>query len=126
MHEMPYTQAMIEMALKESHGKPIKAIRLAVGQMSAIVPSSMEFFFDVLSKESPALDGARLIFETVPMELTCQECGHRHNTAAGPDIMARQALAKALAAGCPSCRSKAQKVTGGMGVDLAGIELAGD
>jgi hydrogenase nickel incorporation protein HypA/HybF len=66
MHEMPFTQAILELALEKAEGRRIRSIHLRVGWMSAIVPRSVEVFFDHLSKGSPA-EGATLHFEMTPI-----------------------------------------------------------
>ena len=54
MHEMAVTQAMLNMALEHAKGHRITDIYLQVGRMSAIVPESVEVFFDYLSKDTLA------------------------------------------------------------------------
>jgi hydrogenase nickel incorporation protein HypA/HybF len=123
MHEMPFTQAILEMALKSAAGKPIRRIHLRVGWLGAIVPESVQVFFDFLSKGTPA-QGAALVFETAPIVLTCRSCGKTIELPHDPETSPRQALAAALRAGCP-CRKADLTVTGGLGCDMTGIEVDG-
>ena len=116
MHEEPYTQAMLDIALQSAGGQRIVEIRLAVGRFSAIVPASVAVFFDYLSRGTPA-EGARLVFETVPVALTCSDCGQTTVLDIPSDVPVRPALGVALGRGCP-CGGKALKVTGGLGFDL--------
>ena len=122
MHEMPFTQSILETALKTADGRQIRKIRLRVGRMSAIVPDSVQVFFDFLSRDTPAA-GAELIFEMVPITLTCRNCGARIDLPGDETIPARQILAEAFRKGC-SCAKGDFTVTGGLGFDLASIELA--
>lgn len=121
MHEEPYTQAILDLALSEADGKRIREIRLAVGRFGAIVPASVEVFFRHLSTGTPA-QGARLVFETVPVELTCIACGHILALDVPQEVPIRPALAAALKSGC-RCGEKKLKITGGLGFDLIGLTL---
>jgi hydrogenase nickel incorporation protein HypA/HybF len=122
MHEMPFTQALLDMALEAASGRTIRRIRLRAGRLSAVDPEAVSFYFDHLSQGTLA-EGALLAFDVAPIELTCRSCGA---TTAVPDdarTPAREALADALRAGCP-CGRAAFTVTGGLGFDLADVEVA--
>lgn len=121
MHEMPFTQAIMEMALKEAGDKPVKAIYLRVGALSAVVPASVESFFDYLSKETP-LEGVRLVFETEPVRLRCRSCGQDTGVPHEEGTDPRRALAAAFAKGCP-CQKADFKVLAGLDFDMTGIEV---
>ena len=121
MHEMPFTQAILEMAVKEAKEKPVKKIYLRVGAMSAIVPAQVEYFFDYLSKGTPA-QGAQLVFETVPVSLACRNCGQITMVPAEEDVHPRQALARAFTRGCV-CGKADFKIKGGLDFDMTGIEV---
>ena len=121
MHEEPYAQAMLDLVLQEADEKKILEIRLGVGRFSAIVPASMEVFFRYLSAGTPA-EGARLVFETVPVELTCTACARKME----PDIPLNDPIHQVLGAifkdGCP-CGSGKLTITGGLGVDLIDLSI---
>lgn len=122
MHEMPFTQSILETALKTAAGRPIRKIRLRVGRLSAIVPESVQVFFDFLSKDTPAA-GAELVFELVPITLSCRNCGASIDLPGDETVPARQTLAEAFRKGC-TCAKGDFTVTGGLSFDLASIELA--
>jgi hydrogenase nickel incorporation protein HypA/HybF len=121
MHEMPFTQAILEMAEKAAEGKPITRIHLRVGWLSAIVPESVQVFFDFLSRDTPA-KGAELVFEIAPITLSCRNCGRTAELAHDAAVNPRQALAQAFRAGCPCGRGEL-KVTGGLDFDMTGIDV---
>lgn len=121
MHEMPFAQAILELAEKEAQGRPIRTIHLRVGTLSAIVPESLQVFFDYLKKGTLA-EGAALVFTMVPIVLTCRNCGQEIALDYAPDANPRQQLATAFRAGC-SCGRNELKLTGGLDCDMAGIEL---
>ena len=121
MHEEPYTQAMLDLALKEAGSGRIAEIRLGVGRFSAIVPASVEVFFRHLSAGTPA-EGARLVFETVPLELTCDDCGKTAVLEVPPHVAIRPALADAFRRGCP-CGGQHLEITAGLGFDLISLTV---
>ncbi len=122
MHEMPYTQAILELALKEAAGSPILSIRLRVGWMSSIVPESVQAFFDYLSKGTGA-EGAELVFEMVSIKLFCENCNRTIELPYDPEQNPRRALAEIFAEGC-ACGNAMFQISDGLGFDLAGIEIA--
>ena len=125
MHEMPYTQAILDMALKACSGKKITALYLDVGQFSSIVPESVEIFFKFLS-ESTLAEGTRLVFNTVPVKLACQDCGEEMTLETNSSQPIRQAIAQVFSKGCPCCGQKQLKITQGLRFDLNSIEVAED
>lgn len=124
MHEMPYTQAMIDLALKEAGGANITCIHLRVGWMSAIVPQSVQAFFDYLSQGTPA-EGAELVFDMVPIWLTCNNCKQSIELPYDPETNPRRALADVFRNGC-ACGAGQFKITDGLGFDLGGITVEGN
>ncbi len=122
VHEEPYTQALLDLALEQAAGRRIVEIRLAVGQLSAIVPAAVEVNFRHLSRGSAA-EGARLVFDPVPVALTCGACGSTGLLEVPPDAGVRPALAAALARGC-ACGASRLTITGGLGFDLLDVTTA--
>ena len=121
MHEMSITQAMLDMALKHAKGHRITDIHLRVGRMSLIVPESVEFYFEYLSRGTLA-EGATLHFETTPMEMTCMDCGRQADLSDWTDEQPRAIMVQALARGC-QCGSKNLRVTGGTGFHMVSLEV---
>lgn len=121
MHEMPMTQAMLNMALEHARGQRITDIYLRVGAISSIVPESVEVFFDYLSRGTPA-EGATLHFERVPLEMTCLDCGQRADLSEWSDQPPQAIMMEALHRGCP-CGSKRLRVTAGVGFEMVGLEV---
>jgi hydrogenase nickel incorporation protein HypA/HybF len=56
-------------------GEPlrIRAIHLRVGKLTAIVPQSLRFCMEVVTKDTPA-EGARIVLNEVPVKVECEEC----------------------------------------------------
>ncbi len=121
MHEMPVTQGLLNLALEAAAGRRVTDIYLHVGQMAAIVPSSVEVFFDHLSKGTLA-EGAQLHFEMLPVEMHCLDCGGAADLSAWADDRPQVLMARAIARGC-ACGSKRLRVTGGVSFGMTRIEV---
>ncbi|MCG8635282.1 MAG: hydrogenase maturation nickel metallochaperone HypA [Desulfobacterales bacterium] len=122
MHEEPYAQAMLDLALEKAGPGRIKEIHLGVGGFSAIVPASLEIFFSHLSRGTRAR-GAVLVFEPLPVILTCRACNSDIALTSHRPI--RQVLAGQLKKGC-SCGEKQLHITGGMTVELIRLKVDED
>ena len=121
MHEMAVTQALLNMALEHANGHRLTDIYLQVGKMSAIVPTSVEVFFDYLSKDTLA-EGTTLHFEVLPIEMTCLDCGRQADLSEWIDEPPRAIIMSALHCGC-QCGSKKLRVTGGVGFEMVSLRV---
>jgi len=45
-----------------------------VGQLSGVVDASVQFYWDILTEDTPA-EGSQLHFRHTVMEMECRECG---------------------------------------------------
>jgi hydrogenase nickel incorporation protein HypA/HybF len=114
---------MLTLALKHAQGQRITDIYLRVGMMSLVVPESVEFYFEYLSKGTLA-EGAALHFETAPLEMTCADCGRQADLSAWVNEPPRKIMVEALAQGC-QCSSHNLRVTGGTGFDMVSLGVGG-
>ena len=76
MHEMSIAQSLINILQEEmeKHGaKTLRSVRLSIGEMSAIVPESLSFCFEIITQGTP-LEGARLLMDRIPLKGYCPEC----------------------------------------------------
>ncbi|SLM29852.1 putative hydrogenase nickel incorporation protein hypA [Desulfamplus magnetovallimortis] len=121
MHEEPYAQSILDMAIEKAGDRSITEIVLEVGRFSAIDPKSLEMFFVCLSKGTVA-QKASLIFEIVPVTLECKMC-HKTKTIDIPqDRPVQPFLASHFRDGC-SCGSKKLTVTQGLGIEIATLKI---
>lgn len=113
MHELPATQGMLDVALEagaEAGAGRILEIHLVVGELTSIVDDSVQFYFDILAKGTPA-EGAVLVFDRRPARAACRACGHRAE------------VVPPLAPTCPRCDSLQVEVTGGQEFRVESIEV---
>ena len=122
MHEMSVTQALLDTVLKKAPPTAsISDIYLRTGDLSCVVPASLEVFYAHLSKGGRG-QGARLHFEAIPLELTCRACGRRTAFPRQADERPNIIMRRAFGIGC-ACGSRDLKVTGGVGCELVRFEI---
>lgn len=113
MHELAVTQSILSIvldALAEAGGGRITAVDLMIGDLSGYVDDSVQFYFDVLSEETPAA-GARLRFHRQPARAQCVDCGHEFDVSPPLDPT------------CPVCRGTHVRVSGGTNFYVESIEV---
>jgi hydrogenase nickel incorporation protein HypA/HybF len=116
MHELPITQSVLSIAVEtaqQNGGGRVLAINLVVGEMASIVDDSVQFYFDILSKDTLA-EGSALNFRREPATATCQDCQYQANVK--PPIMPV----------CLQCGSSKLIVTGGKEFFIESIEVEDD
>jgi len=77
MHELSIAQSILDIVREEMqvHGiRRLLAVRLAVGELSAVVPDSLHFCWGMVS-EGTAAEGSRLVIEQIPVRARCGACG---------------------------------------------------
>ena len=114
MHEMGIALQVVEIAKNsippELTGVKVEAVNLKVGKLSAVVPDSLRFCFDVVVKDTP-LEGAVLNIEEIPVKAACNDCNHIFEIN-GP------------AFSCPKCNSGGITMLSGRELDIESIEIA--
>ncbi|MBE0596491.1 MAG: hydrogenase maturation nickel metallochaperone HypA [Desulfuromonadales bacterium] len=80
MHEMGIVLQIIETARAaippQLQGIQVKALNLRIGKLTAVVPESLRFCFNI-ARQDTVLAGASLRIEEVPIEAACRDCGER-------------------------------------------------
>ena len=77
MHEVSLIQSINETVMAEmpKHNiTKVESITLRIGEMRQVIPDTLLFAFEVLSKDTP-LEGAKLIIENIPTRGRCKKCG---------------------------------------------------
>lgn len=113
MHELPATQGMLDVALEAASDAGvgrITEIHLVVGELTSIVDDSVQFYFDILARDTPAA-AAVLVFHREPARMTCGACGHEED------------VVPPLSPSCPVCDSLRLEVTGGQAFRVESIEV---
>jgi len=113
LHEMSIAQGVIEIVQDEmtkNNATVLRSVRLNIGALSAIVPESLSFCFEV-AVTGTDLEGARLIMDVVPLMGYCHKCEKEFEI-------------DDYAFSCPACKSS--KIDTISGQDLAIIEIEVD
>lgn len=77
MHEMGIAMQIIDIATASipayMKGVRIEKVNLQIGKLSAVVPSSLTFCFEIAAKDTP-LEGAKLNIDEIPVTARCRQC----------------------------------------------------
>lgn len=76
MHEMAIAQGLLDILREEMQkhrAGRLRSVRLHIGQLSAIVPESLSFCFEVMTAGTD-MEGARLDMEIIPLKGVCRSC----------------------------------------------------
>jgi len=112
MHELAITQSMLDLVLRqaeEAGADKVEKINLVLGEMTGVVGRCVQFYFDFLSKGTPA-EGAALNFREIPTTAKCRECGQEFELGEFDWT-------------CPHCRSNNMEITGGKELYVESIEV---
>ena len=74
MHEMSIAQSLLDVIREEMHkhnATELKSVLVHIGQLSAIVPDSLSFCFEVMTSGTD-LEGAKLNMEIIPLTETAE------------------------------------------------------
>ena len=73
MHELSLSGAIVNTVVKHAAGRPVSLVSLRVGALRQVVPDTLEFYFEFVSKGT-VCEGARLEQELIPALLRCAAC----------------------------------------------------
>ncbi|MGE5554540.1 MAG: hydrogenase maturation nickel metallochaperone HypA [Betaproteobacteria bacterium] len=78
VHELGIAASMVEIVeaeLKKRGLSKVTAVKVVIGQLSNVVPESLEFCWEVATQATAAA-GSKLVIEVRPVTAKCQSCGH--------------------------------------------------
>jgi hydrogenase nickel incorporation protein HypA/HybF len=73
MHELSVSSAVLDTVLKHAAGRRVTVVSLRIGHLRQVVPDSLAFYFELVSRES-LCERARLEQEYIPALLRCDVC----------------------------------------------------
>ncbi len=114
MHELAITRRLLEIVLqtaRDHNARRVLRVHLLIGDLTSYVDEAVQFYFDLLSKGTPA-EGAQLVFQREPGRARCHACGHRFT------------VTPPLPLGCPNCGSHRLEIVGGDACRVERIEVA--
>ena len=114
MHEMGIALQIVEIATAslpaESKDIRVEKVNLKIGKLAAVVPSSLRFCFDVVTKDTP-FAGSTLDIKEVPVLVKCRSC-HSEWTVTGPDFT------------CKTCQNGEVDILSGREIEITSLEVA--
>lgn len=112
MHELGIAQnilQIVQQAVAKEQEADVRGIRMRVGQLSGVVPDSLEFCFSAIVNET-GMQHARLEIEQVPISAQCKDCRHLFQM-------------DDLGFFCPECKSLNLELISGRELEVVEIEL---
>jgi hydrogenase nickel incorporation protein HypA/HybF len=111
MHELSIGRAILDMAVREAAGHRVLRVSLTIGALRQVVPESLEFYFQIVSRGT-VCEGAELQARSTPARLGC-DCGQEWELAE-PSFR------------CPACGGGQVRVLDGdqLSVDCIEVEEA--
>jgi hydrogenase nickel incorporation protein HypA/HybF len=109
---MSIAQGLLDIIKEEmdKHGaRVLRSVRLQIGQLSAIVPESLSFCFEIMTAGTE-LEGARLNMEMIPLRGTCRKCNQEFEI-------------KEYAFECPYCSSREIDTISGQELSIVEMEV---
>jgi len=114
MHEMGIAMQIIDIAKasipENMKGTRIEKVNLQIGKLSAVVPTSLTFCFEIAAKDTP-LEGAELNIDEVPVKAKCNKCDAQW-TITDPVF------------NCVKCDSGDIDIISGRELDIVSLEIA--
>ena len=113
MHEMSITEDILRIVMQHAHkagATRITHIHLVIGELASFIDDSIQFYFEILSPDTPA-EGAELHFERIKTRFRCRQCGHEFE----PENRNWT---------CPSCSALGGDVIAGKEFYVESIEVA--
>jgi hydrogenase nickel incorporation protein HypA/HybF len=74
MHELSLAESVVAIASRHAAGRPVARVELKVGHLRQVVPSALEFAFELVA-QGTVVEGAELVLEEVPAAGRCRRCG---------------------------------------------------
>lgn len=109
MHELSLANAILASALRHADGRPVRAVQMRIGAMRQVVPGSLDFYFGIVTRGTPAA-GAALEVEYRPARLRCEDCGREWE----PELPIFR---------CPGCGGAAVEILAGTEFEIESITV---
>jgi hydrogenase nickel incorporation protein HypA/HybF len=112
MHELPVTESILDISLRhadEAGADQINNIYIVIGQLASIIDDSVQFYWDIVSKETIA-EGAQLHFRRIKTILLCRKCQFQYSP-------------EQYELSCPECEGREVEVISGKEFYVEAIDV---
>jgi hydrogenase nickel incorporation protein HypA/HybF len=110
MHEVGLCESFMDAIERRAAGRRVIGVRLRVGVLHRVAEPSLAQAFELVSAGTVA-EGAEVDLVTVPVRVSCPDCGHSSDAAD-------------LVMACPACGGASPRLFGGDELVLESIRLA--
>ena len=113
MHEMSIAHSLFDILKEEmtrNNAKTLRSVKLRIGELSAVVPDSLSFCFQVMT-QGTNMEGAELMMDIIPLKGMCRSCGNSFEI-------------KDYVFKCPHCKGSEIETVSGQ--DLSIVEMVVD
>lgn len=113
MHELGIAEnilQIVQQSIPENRAANVRRVRIRVGQLSGVVPDSLDFCFSAIVNDTE-MRQARLEIEQVPLTSECKDCRQRFQVSDMEFF-------------CPSCQSANLELISGRELEVVEIEMA--
>jgi hydrogenase nickel incorporation protein HypA/HybF len=113
MHEYSIACSILNILnkiLKENNLKKIKRIDFEISSIAHIEPSSIEFYYNFLTRDNSALKDAHLKFKKKKAQIKCEDCGRISE------------IEDFFIAECPECSSRKIKIVDFDEIKIVSVE----
>jgi hydrogenase nickel incorporation protein HypA/HybF len=115
MHELAVSESILEIATRHARqagASKVTQIYLVIGRLSSIVDDSIQFYWDILTKNT-VCEGSTIQFQRLPARMACLNCDLEYTFET--DLIP-----------CPACGSYSARVISGEEFRLDSIEVIGE
>ncbi|MGA2667884.1 MAG: hydrogenase maturation nickel metallochaperone HypA [Ignavibacteria bacterium] len=112
MHELSIAQDILDIVFTNvppDDYEDVTKIKVKIGEISGVIPESLEFCFNAISAETQ-LSNAVLVIEKIPFILKCNSCDKTSTNEMGIRI-------------CPDCSGSDTTVISGTELEVTEVEL---
>ncbi len=112
MHEMSIAESIVEIireTLGEDNHRKLVSVTVEVGELTAVVPESLEFCFNAIIETTP-YRGAKIHIKNVPLTGQCPDCE-------------KEFPIQKFSFVCPECGSRQIKILGGQELKVSELEV---
>lgn len=109
MHELSVSSAVVDTAVRHAAGRRVTHVHLLTGTLRQIVPASLAFYWQVVTRET-VCEGSALEQEIIQAQLRCEACGETWQV----DHPAFR---------CPSCQGAEVEVLQGDELEVESIQV---
>ena len=121
MHELSISSAILDTVLRHADGRPVSGIELRVGRLRQVVPDSLTFYLEIVSRDTPA-EGAELELELIDALMRCASCSHEWDPAPPPAEEESQIMLLPQFR-CPVCGEAGAEVVTGEELEVESITV---